>query len=374
MGACCQTSSYRCATSGERVYGHSRWSGKLNAAADTIVQGRYVAQLAEYSLPKYTIGRGRKIASVLLPTIPPSVEDGQIGVMNGDIGKALQTAITNGVLPQPNANSLYFVFLPDGTTYFDPTSGGNGCGHILGYHDTFPPGSVLGITYAVTSTCSAARLNLFPGDNRTSLTNSFSHELVEAICDPNPEPRSAGWPEIADPCDQVMSYQYSGYWVTHYWSDAGNTCVWTPTVRPPLYRMFNTKNGDHFYTPFVPEMNNALDNLPYVYEGIAAYIDPAASPGTVPLFRLWQKSSGDHFYTTSAAERDNAIKQDGYVLEVSPGYVSPVPAPETTPLYRLFQASSHDHLYTTSAYERDQAIAQDHYVSEDIACYVLTQD
>lgn len=44
-----------------------------------------------------------------------------------------------------------------------------------------------------------------------------------------------------------------------------------------------------------------------------------------PLYRLYNDKSGDHFYTTSNAEQMNAVSMYGYHLESIPGYVFTAP-------------------------------------------------
>ena len=51
------------------------------------------------------------------------------------------------------------------------------------------------------------------------------------------------------------------------------------------------------------------------------YIARTPTCGAVPLYRLYSSASGDHFYTTSASERDAAISTSGYILESTAGYV-----------------------------------------------------
>ena len=68
---------------------------------------------------------------------------------------------------------------------------------------------------------------------------------------------------------------------------------------------------------------NAVGNLGYRYEGITAYVYPTQLCNSVPLFRTYNAKVGDHFYTTSAPERDNAITRLNFVDEGIVGYVNP---------------------------------------------------
>ena len=87
------------------------------------------------------------------------------------------------------------------------------------------------------------------------------------------------------------------------------------------------------------ERQNAIAQDGYVDEGIACYAYPNAVAGSIPLFRSYNPRSGDHFYTTSAAERDNAVNNLGYNDEGTAANVLATPGPGTTPLLRLVSAA-----------------------------------
>jgi hypothetical protein len=79
----------------------------------------------------------------------------------------------------------------------------------------------------------------------------------------------------------------------------------------PMYRLYDTNTGEHFYTASLQE-RNIVSNYPgWVYEGIAWYAPAEGMEGAVPVYRLYDNlnpnCSGDHHYTTSAYERDLCI-------------------------------------------------------------------
>jgi hypothetical protein len=47
--------------------------------------------------------------------------------------------------------------------------------------------------------------------------------------------------------------------------------------------------------------------------------------GATPLYRLYNSGTGNHFYTTSASERDLAVSMYGYTFETIAGYVFTTP-------------------------------------------------
>lgn len=56
-------------------------------------------------------------------------------------------------------------------------------------------------------------------------------------------------------------------------------------------------------------------------EATIGYISTDATCGGMPLFRLYSSAEGDHFYTISESERDTAVNEGGYRLEATIGYV-----------------------------------------------------
>lgn len=131
----------------------------------------------------------------------------------------IQQQVAAGKLPQPNANLLYFVFLPSGTTV---TSGGSAsCQAFCGYHDAIANQTF----YAVMPfpDCSGCSSGL---DSFGALTVTASHELCEAITDPIP---GQGWyddanGEIGDIC-AWQSKRIGGYAVQREWSNRAQACV-----------------------------------------------------------------------------------------------------------------------------------------------------
>jgi hypothetical protein len=83
---------------------------QINQFFDFVVTSPLVDQLAEYNVAGMTIGHGSRTGSVTLRTAPPS------SVADADIQSLIQQEIsTDPAVPQPTANSLYFVFLPPGS-------------------------------------------------------------------------------------------------------------------------------------------------------------------------------------------------------------------------------------------------------------------
>lgn len=188
--------------------------GELNSFFDYILSSSLIDQLGEYNVAKYQIGHGKRIGTVTLttPDVSGSVDDSAIQQM-------LQEQISAGKLPQSTANTIYFVFLPNGVTV---TQGGQAsCQVFCGYHDATSDNKFYAVMpYPGCSGCSNGLAAL------DALTVTASHELCEAITDPIP---GEGWydqqnGEIGDIC-AWQTKKLGQYTVQKEWSNKSGSCV-----------------------------------------------------------------------------------------------------------------------------------------------------
>ena len=186
---------------------------QLNRFFDFILTSNLLDQLAEYSVAGKLIGYGKRTNSITLTDSEPgdTIDDSAIQSM-------LQNEISSGTLPTPNANTLFFLYLPPGTTV--TSAGSASCSQFCGYHDT-----TNGFYYAVMPYpgCTGCQGGLAILD---SLTSTSSHELCEAITDPIP---GQGWyddsnGEIGDIC-AWKTKSIGAYTVQLEWSNNANSCL-----------------------------------------------------------------------------------------------------------------------------------------------------
>lgn len=191
----------------------------LNTYFQFIVASPLIDQLQEYNVNNFQIGHGAFIGTATVSDSEPGnlVTDDQIQAM---LQQQLQN---NAALPQQDANTLYFVYLPSGTTVeFEQT---DSCQVFCGYHHDINGA----IFYAVMPfpDCDGC---LQDGDVFSSLTVVSSHEMCEAITDPI---AGQGWywfadqnnqGEIGDICAGTTK-QVGPYTVQQEWSNAQNSCV-----------------------------------------------------------------------------------------------------------------------------------------------------
>lgn len=188
---------------------------QMNQFFQYIVTSPLMDQLGEYSTGNLTIGQGQFIGTTVVtnPAVNATVDD-------SDIQTFLQDQISsNPDIPQPDADTLYFVFLPSGTTV---TLGGSAsCQEFCGYHQNTGNQIFYGvIPYPDCSGCTGGAAVI------DALTQVTSHELSEAITDPIP---GQGWyddanGEIGDIC-AWQTKTLGSYVVQLEWSNAANACV-----------------------------------------------------------------------------------------------------------------------------------------------------
>jgi hypothetical protein len=190
-------------------------ANNLNQFFDYILTSPLIDQLAEYDVQGgQSIGDGKRTGTLTLTTPAP-----QASVSDDDIQQLLQQQIASNALPQPDQNTLYFLYLPSGVTV---TQGGDSsCQVFCGYHNDISNQ----IFYAVIPypDCSGCVGGLELIDAITSIS---SHELCEAITDAIP---GQGWyddnnGEIGDIC-AWQTKKLGNYTVQLEWSNQNNKCV-----------------------------------------------------------------------------------------------------------------------------------------------------
>jgi hypothetical protein len=187
-------------------------SRRLDAFLDYVLSSPLLDQLGEYSVEGKTIGHGRRVLSTTLDAVPTSavLEDAQLrDALRGELQ----------ALPPRNANTLYVIFLPPGTTV--AMGGSRSCQAFCGYHDAIDDE----IFYALLPYPGCAGC-LGGADDFDALTSTVSHELAEAVTDPVP---GTGWyddahGEVGDICAWETK-QLGGYAVQLEWSNAQGRCV-----------------------------------------------------------------------------------------------------------------------------------------------------
>ncbi len=179
----------------ELVFWGSGWNSgsgptlrnNLTAAAGRIVSGPYLTMLSQY---RSAIGPGQVVDSITIDSSDPprTFNDSQVQSM-------LRTNIANGTLPDPSTDSqlLYMVIVQPGST----------AGNIGGEHNSALSGSTrFHYGWSINN------------GSQGNITTIFSHELIEAVSDPEVNVRTAittnGANELCDGNAQNYTYSFNG--------------------------------------------------------------------------------------------------------------------------------------------------------------------
>jgi hypothetical protein len=191
-------------------------AGQINSFFDAILVSPLIDQLGEYGVAGQRIGHGKRVGTAMVTSPNPahSISDGAIQhFLQGEIA-------SNAAFPTPTPNTLFFVYLPPGTSVAQ--GGARSCQAFCGYHN-----DIAGqLYYAVMPYpgCGGCTGGLSQLD---ALTSTSSHELCEAITDPVP---GRGWyddggnAEIGDLC-AWKTKTVAGSTVQLEWSNKANACV-----------------------------------------------------------------------------------------------------------------------------------------------------
>ena len=107
----------------------------------------------------------------------------------------------------------------------------------------------------------------------------------------------------------------------HIWNAEGIAWYSPKVSSAPIYRLANPNNGsEHHYTKSAKE-KDWLVSLGWRYEGIAFYSDTS---GRIPVYRHYHpiQRTGNHHYTTSKGESDHISKYEGWRYEGVSWYVT----------------------------------------------------
>ncbi len=188
------------AVSAQAVYLGSDWQntstlqtqkGQLDQFVSTIVQSPYMDMLTNAG---YNVGRGTSTAGA----IDNLALNKTSGITDGQIRADLQAMITAGQVQAPGANNLYVIYVEPGVVI--NTSFGASNTAFLGYHGAFAghtaSGAAADIHYAIIAYPGAPNFSASSqgfASNLDDLTAVSSHEIAEAITDPNVNYKALGW-------------------------------------------------------------------------------------------------------------------------------------------------------------------------------------
>jgi hypothetical protein len=130
----------------------------------------------------------------------------------------------------------------------------------------------------------------------------------------------------------------------------------------PLYRFYRSDNDSHFFTANEAEKNNILTNSPsdiWTLERVSQHVLSTQIANSNPVYRLFNTVSGGHFYTTSQQELEGILNTmgDTFKLEGVAFYALVAPVYGAMPVYRFYAPQTASHFFTISEAEKNQIIA-----------------
>jgi len=104
----------------------------------------------------------------------------------------------------------------------------------------------------------------------------------------------------------------------------------------PIYHAFQSGTNDDFVTSSKGEYDSSAATLGYDKLGILGYMSTAPLAGTVPLYRLFGTNSGLHYYTSSADERYGLIHGNPSIRDEGiEGYLFQSQVADTVQFHRI---------------------------------------
>jgi hypothetical protein len=232
------------------------WGAKVDPGTQAQIGGFFTATLnstymdwlKEYSTDvkavdgrpgtNQTIGRGTFEGVIVI-----TPKNTSMALKDSEIQTELDAQITAGVLPAPDANTLYMTFFPPALS-ISLDGNGSSCHDFCAYHEGFTSKTNGNVFYGVMPDLGGACAgscgsNLNPFDDMSEVT---AHELIEAVTDPFPTPGDKpafpqAWNdnqgnEVADLCVEqpttVTTTTGTKYRLQQIWDDTINGCQLGP--------------------------------------------------------------------------------------------------------------------------------------------------
>jgi len=149
-----------------------------------------------------------------------------------------------------------------------------------------------------------------------------------------------------------------------------------PVSTTAIYRYYNSATQDHFYVVAGAEKDKVEAQYPSVWtsEGIAFYAYGEKTAETVPVYRLYNLKNGNHFYTSNEAEKSKLINNypDTWAYEKIAFYAYSYSQSGLAPVYRLYDSKDEAHFYTANEAEKNKLLNlyPNTWALENIAFYV----
>jgi hypothetical protein len=179
---------------------------------EKLVVSEMMDQLAEFNTEEYKIGKGKLIGSYTIEH--PTSKN----LSDYNIRQALQYAFAKKIIPPPNPQRIFFIFLEKGMVISKDNSAS--CSEFCGYHNFMDTANGQAyyavIPYHDCGGCTSEELNSFDAACVTA-----AHELAEVVTDPVP---GGSWyndmfGEVGDYPDGLLKKIKAGYYIQTLFSN-----------------------------------------------------------------------------------------------------------------------------------------------------------
>ncbi|MCR5279766.1 MAG: InlB B-repeat-containing protein, partial [Lachnospiraceae bacterium] len=135
-----------------------------------------------------------------------------------------------------------------------------------------------------------------------------------------------------------------------------------PIVYKPVFRLFNTKTGEHFFTALTAEKESLLKSG-WKDEGVAF---SAPEKSDKPVYRFFNTKTGEHYFTDKESDK-NKLAEEGYVYEGIAWYSS---ASKERPVYRMILTGKKRSVHYTASAAEKEALIKAGWKAEETGMYV----
>jgi hypothetical protein len=206
--------------------GQYKYKDQLHQYYDAVTNSPYWDWLIEYNVSGYSIARGGFAAEYADAAAPAKATINE----SSDLQPWISGLIDAGKIPAPDADTLYFVHLP-GSSQVSSGAGGTTCSDNCAYHFFYTKGTKE-VRYAVIPDQNSGACSTNPSCPTQlaafdRLTIVASHELVEAVTDPN----GMGWLDNNQACGEIGDIcvgqpgKAAGFTVQLEWSNKNGKCI-----------------------------------------------------------------------------------------------------------------------------------------------------
>jgi hypothetical protein len=192
------------------------------------------------------------------------------------------------------------------------------------------------VAYSPTSSCGGANV-LIQNQATAGLYNYTPYQ-----------PDAAALGNLYGTGDSCSSYGNRNFWrlFNDWFGDPTAGCQ-DSTANTEVLRLYDPKTYQHYYTNDYCEADTLTQDYGYSLEGPVFNSVSGDTPGAVPVYRMYNTATGIHFYTISQTDINGAAAA-GYHLEGIGFYVASPSTPGAFPVYRMYNAKTFIHLWVTN--------------------------